>query len=197
MSRKLRLILAHLFSTAVLTWHVYNQYFTVDRDAMYKALQTWGYHPIHTQSCGPIALSKAFKDLGIEVYAGDISNEMLSKPSLENTLRSAMGYLYKPLEGVTFPSEIERVCKNHGLSLEFSTPESTKRALELMWQRGNICVIRLYKSTFEQHWEYLDLSPPKDTVYTLPDCYRYLDEGYTIDEVLHLENNLVKLAQKK
>ena len=73
-----------------------------------------GYYINHYWSCGPKALSKAFKEFNIKLERQNISRQIQDSGNMSRFLLSLAHY---ETVQITFPSEIYQVIKKHGFKV--------------------------------------------------------------------------------
>ena len=88
-----------------------------------------GYYVNHYWSCGPRALSKAFKELDIHLSAKKISQEIQDSGNLSRNLLSLIHY---ETVQITFPNEIYSTIKKHGFKvIELKQLEELKEEVDV------------------------------------------------------------------
>jgi hypothetical protein len=104
-----------------------------------------GYYINHYWSCGPKALSKAFKELDIHLSAKKISQEIQDSGNLSRSLLSLVHY---DTVQITFPSEIYSTIEKNG----FKVVEL--KELEKLNPEVDVALILVAKSYLkgQAHW---------------------------------------------
>ena len=102
-----------------------------------------GVDPLHTYSCGPIAIRKAHDALGGNVFSSSISKEILDHGNWARSLLSV--FTHKARE-ITMPSEIIRYFESRGFQIK-----KIKNFKQLKETDVSIILIKK-KNTIYYHW---------------------------------------------
>lgn len=98
-----------------------------------------GVDPLHTYSCGPIAIRKAHDALGGNVFSSSISKEILDHG---NWTRSLLSVFTHRAREITMPSEIVRYFESRGFQIKkiknFNELKKDDIALILVKQKNSI-----------------------------------------------------------
>ena len=110
----------------------------------HKQVRKEGYELCHLDSCGPVALEKVFKNLGINKTHVDIGKEI---QDADNThYRSVLGLVHHKFNLITCPPELLKYCKSQGLII-------TKVKYEdLSKDNAAIILIKGYNDIEDWHW---------------------------------------------
>ena len=104
-----------------------------------------GYYIRHYDSCGPIALHRAFKKLNIQLSKRDISREI---QDTGNNTRVLLSLVHHQTISITLPSEIKAVVKKHGFEI------TTSKELKELDPKVDIALVLVAGSYLkgEAHW---------------------------------------------
>ena len=107
--------------------------------------RTYGYYDYHLNSCGPRAISKAFKQLGDtqRLDAPDISVQIQDNG---NFWRHLMTIAHKDAGLITCPNEVVEVCKQNGYEV-ISVKDFSK-----LDPKKDVALILIYSNLLEWHW---------------------------------------------
>ena len=128
---------------------------------VHKLARQEGYELCHLQSCGPHALSHAFRYLGINKSPFIIGKEI---QDLDRThYREIMSLAHHDFTKITCPPELKNYCRHSGFTITTITDIDDLRT-------GNIAII-LIKGPKFQDWHYICY--PK---HSLPDILTYFGD---------------------
>ena len=112
-----------------------------------KKRRAMNLDPYHIQSCGPVALQKAFLNFGISIDLKSLSHTIQSSPSCSNLLRDALSAFNREARQITFPAEIKKILKKNGFTIV-----SIKRLKDLDKDKDTGIVLIRKKNSLTYHW---------------------------------------------
>jgi hypothetical protein len=89
--------------------------FYLSESEEHKTFRKQGYYLCHLESCGPQALSDAFKKFGINKTPHELGVEMQDKD--RSHYRKILGYIHHDFCKITCPPELINFCKSYGFSI--------------------------------------------------------------------------------
>ena len=102
-----------------------------------------GYYPAHYNCCGPIALERALKALGVHVDRKKISKSIQDSGQSGRQLAS---FFSKQAACITWPSEIKAIAKKHG----FKT--LTIKEFKELDLNKDVAIILVHSKLNNYHW---------------------------------------------
>ena len=81
----------------------------------HKAMRMAGYELCHLESCGPEALSHAFKHLGVNETPTEIGKDIQDND--KSHYRSILGLASHRFHEITCPPELKKYCKGRGFKV--------------------------------------------------------------------------------
>jgi hypothetical protein len=109
-----------------------------------KQARLEGRDPVHIYSCGPIAIQKAFKRLGIEVSEEDISLEIQSNGTC---LRDFLSIFDREARQITFTSEMRLALEKYNYKMI-----KINSLQEMNEDKDTAILLVRKKNTLEYHW---------------------------------------------
>ena len=111
----------------------------------HKAMRMNGYELCHLESCGPDALSDAFKHLGINETPIEIGKDIQDND--KSHYRKILSLADHKFTEITCPPELKKYCKGRGLTV------TTVKGLDQL-QKGDISIvlIRGWDDIRDWHW---------------------------------------------
>jgi len=110
----------------------------------HKQTRQEGYELCHLDSCGPVALEKAFKNLGINKPHIEIGKEIQDADKMH--YRSILSLAHHKFTLITCPPELLKYCRSQGLA-----PKRIKYK-DLSQDDVAIILIRGYSDIEDWHW---------------------------------------------
>ena len=103
--------------------------------------------PLHVFSCGPEALEKAFRELGVSISQEDLSYSIQRNHKFNNLIRDLAAVFHNEARSITFPEEMINILKDKGYSVK-----KGKKYLELRETADVAIVLIKKKGTLNYHW---------------------------------------------
>lgn len=136
-----------------------------------KRERSLGRDPNHIYSCGPEALKKAFKRLGIEISGDTISDEIRRSG---NNIRGFLSIFDNEARKITFIGEMKEVLRKKGFKM------TQVDSLNNIDTRSDTSILLVHKkNSFSYHW-----------VCHPPDKFHFFGEKTVLDKVYLIEKIL-------
>ena len=90
-------------------------FYYVNESPAHRAMRLSGYDLCHLKSCGPIALSNAFKHLGLHETTMEIGKDIQDND--KSHYREILAVVSHKFNEITCPPELERYCKHRGFKV--------------------------------------------------------------------------------
>lgn len=173
MKRRKRVFLAGLLSSAILAWHDFNERY-IDNTLEYP--------------CGYSSVAKVFSYFGEDVNIGELVEENVKNSKRENFYREVLSGIYKRLDRIIFPSEIEKMCLMHGYSVHRYSDNVAERVRK-MEEEGRAGIVWLvHPSLLKHHWEAVPLTVKNNVKALLQDEF----QGHYMLKVFEIQKDLVR-----
>jgi hypothetical protein len=110
-------------------------------------LRKEGKDPLHSFSCGPEALEKAFMELKVYVSAEDISHAIQKNHKFNSCVRDILSIFDNDARKITFPDEVFDILKGKGYSVN-----RVKKYSSLNEMSDVAIILIKQKNTLNYHW---------------------------------------------